>query len=164
MVVDSFKPFLASVFAKRAAGGAPVVGVAAGVVVSSAVVYLMCAATASSEQEAKGEGEGEGEGGDVEEEDKAAAALSASNQTLGYWCAACNVALDAYGSVLTMKFGTQFTTFEINFMRFGFATVVMALPARLRAVFPGSGDSGGDKDSGSGEYGRVAVDSEECGG
>lgn len=45
----------------------------------------------------------------------------------GYTLAAINVILDAFGSVLTKQFGTTMNTWEINYLRFGFASIFMAL-------------------------------------
>jgi EamA-like transporter family len=45
----------------------------------------------------------------------------------GYVFAFINVALDAYGSVLTKQYGVSFNTWEINSIRFGFAAIVMGL-------------------------------------
>eukprot|EP01032_Pedospumella_encystans_P035909 gene35909-40613_t len=49
------------------------------------------------------------------------------NYWWGYTLAAINVILDAFGSVLTKQFGTTMNTWEINYLRFGFAAVFMAL-------------------------------------
>ena len=43
----------------------------------------------------------------------------------GFAMAIINVFLDTYGSVLTKNYGTQFTTWEINLIRFGFAGAMM---------------------------------------
>jgi drug/metabolite transporter (DMT)-like permease len=48
-----------------------------------------------------------------------------TNRTLGYALALINVVLDAIGSLLTKKFGVNFNTLEINYVRFGFAAVFM---------------------------------------
>jgi drug/metabolite transporter (DMT)-like permease len=60
--------------------------------------------------------------------------------------AAANVVLDAYGSVLTKQFGVDFNTFEINFMRFGFASFVMAAIAIIASIihkfYPGLNNQG----------------------
>eukprot|EP01040_Poterioochromonas_malhamensis_P006149 gene6149-6616_t len=45
---------------------------------------------------------------------------------IGYFLAFINVFLDAIGSVLTKQFGTELNTWEINFLRFGFASISMA--------------------------------------
>jgi len=49
------------------------------------------------------------------------------NYWWGYTLAAINVILDAFGSVLTKQFGTTMNTWEINYLRFGFAAIFMAL-------------------------------------
>ena len=38
-----------------------------------------------------------------------------------------NVVLDTYGSVLTKDYGKEFTTWEINLIRFGFAGIIMLI-------------------------------------
>lgn len=43
----------------------------------------------------------------------------------GYFLAAINVILDAFGSVITKLYASGLNTWEINFLRFGFAAVVM---------------------------------------
>lgn len=53
----------------------------------------------------------------------------------GYGLAAINVILDAFGSVLTKKFGTRMSTWEINLLRFGFAAVVMGFFCMFINVF-----------------------------
>lgn len=50
---------------------------------------------------------------------------SASSFRRGYVMAVLNVGFDSYGSVLTKQFGAGMTTWEISFIRFGFAGVVM---------------------------------------
>jgi drug/metabolite transporter (DMT)-like permease len=45
----------------------------------------------------------------------------------GYGFAAINVLLDVVGSVLTKKYGKDFTTFEINAIRFAFAAAIMGM-------------------------------------
>jgi drug/metabolite transporter (DMT)-like permease len=98
IVVDSFKPFLAAVFAWALLDEPLSWAVGAGVVVSSVGVYFVCKAAASAEKEASNDSSSR-------PSDKAKAS-AASEQSLGYVCAAGNVALDAYGSVLTKQFGT----------------------------------------------------------
>lgn len=48
---------------------------------------------------------------------------------IGYVLAFINVFLDAIGSVLTKQFGFHLNTWEINFLRFGFASISMAFIA-----------------------------------
>ena len=43
----------------------------------------------------------------------------------GFVMAILNVVLDTYGSVLTKEYGSKFSSWEINLVRFGFAGVVM---------------------------------------
>jgi hypothetical protein len=52
----------------------------------------------------------------------------------GYIFAFINVALDAYGSVLTKQYGVSFNTWEINSIRFGFAAIVMGLISLMIVV------------------------------
>eukprot|EP01038_Epipyxis_sp_PR26KG_P015409 gene15409-20790_t len=50
---------------------------------------------------------------------------SLSNLTIGYILSAINVVLDAFGSLLTKKYGKNMNTWDINFIRFGFAAICM---------------------------------------
>jgi drug/metabolite transporter (DMT)-like permease len=52
-------------------------------------------------------------------------ATTSAEYYYGYGMAILNVVLDTYGSVLTKQHGTNFTTWEINLIRFGFAGIVM---------------------------------------
>lgn len=45
----------------------------------------------------------------------------------GYLLAAINVILDSFGFIITKQFGTKMNTWDINFLRFGFAAIFMAL-------------------------------------
>lgn len=49
------------------------------------------------------------------------------NLFFGSVLAAINVILDAFGSVLTKQFGHSMNTWEINYLRFGFAAIFMTL-------------------------------------
>jgi drug/metabolite transporter (DMT)-like permease len=56
----------------------------------------------------------------------------------GYLLALCNVCLDAYGFVLTKQYGVDMTTWEINFIRYGFAGFILLLVSfflRARDLF-----------------------------
>ena len=57
------------------------------------------------------------------------------NDGLGYAFAAINVILDAVGAVLVKTNGTDLNSFEINYLRFGFAAVFMALLAAAMNIF-----------------------------
>lgn len=50
---------------------------------------------------------------------------SHTSELYGYGLAAINVVFDAFGSLLTKRYGVSYNTFEINLIRFGFAAVVM---------------------------------------
>ena len=52
----------------------------------------------------------------------------------GFFMAIVNVVLDTYGSVLTKEHGTNFTTWEINLVRFGFAAAVMMVASAVLQV------------------------------
>jgi drug/metabolite transporter (DMT)-like permease len=52
-------------------------------------------------------------------------AITNTQAITGYSLALLNVILDAYGSILTKQYGAIFSTWEINLIRFGFASVVM---------------------------------------
>ena len=52
-----------------------------------------------------------------------------SNLSRGYMLAVLNVVLDCLGSVLTKMYGEDFNTWEINFIRFGSASIVMGILA-----------------------------------
>jgi drug/metabolite transporter (DMT)-like permease len=56
----------------------------------------------------------------------------------GYLLALCNVCLDSYGFVLTKQYGVDMTTWEINFIRYGFAGFILLLVSfflRARDLF-----------------------------
>lgn len=56
----------------------------------------------------------------------------------GYLLALCNVCLDSYGFVLTKQYGVNMTTWEINFIRYGFAGFILLLVSfflRARDLF-----------------------------
>lgn len=48
-------------------------------------------------------------------------------QVFGYCCASINVLFDVYGSVLTKQNGVELNTWEVNFVRFGFAGFCMTI-------------------------------------
>lgn len=52
---------------------------------------------------------------------------NSSNLWLGYSMSFVNVVLDTYGAVLTKEHGGEFSVWEINLLRFGFASVVLVL-------------------------------------
>ena len=54
--------------------------------------------------------------------------------TYGWFMAALNVVLHTFGAVLTKKFGVGLTTFEINFIRFGFAGIMMAFLSTFLSI------------------------------
>jgi drug/metabolite transporter (DMT)-like permease len=54
-------------------------------------------------------------------------AKTGSPLRVGYAYAVLNVILDVYGAVLTKQYGKKYSTFEINFIRFGFAGYVMGM-------------------------------------
>ena len=58
----------------------------------------------------------------------------------GYAAAAANVALDAWGTVLTKRHGGDLDTWEINFVRFGSAAATLALGAAFARALDRSSD------------------------
>ena len=59
----------------------------------------------------------------------------------GYLLALCNVCLDSYGFLLTKQYGTDMSTWEINFIRYGFAGFILLLVSfflRARDIFCGN--------------------------
>ena len=52
----------------------------------------------------------------------------------GFFMAILNVVLDTYGSVLTKEHGSNFSTWEINLVRFGFAAAVMMVASTMLQV------------------------------
>ena len=63
------------------------------------------------------------------------ASYFASDLSRGYLLAVLNVGLDCLGSVLVKMFGEDFTTWEINFIRFGSSAVVMGILASCGKLF-----------------------------
>eukprot|EP01041_Mallomonas_annulata_P010717 gene10717-22379_t len=54
----------------------------------------------------------------------------------GYFLSLLNVVFDAYGAVLTKRYGTSMNDWEINAVRFGFAAVVMLIYVILADTIP----------------------------
>ena len=54
-------------------------------------------------------------------------AVSSLTVYVGYMCAFFNVLLDVGGTIITKQFGQTYSTFEINYIRFGFAGYSMGL-------------------------------------
>ncbi len=145
IVIDTLKPFLAAVLGNWFLNEAFTMSMACGIIISSVGVLLV-----SLEKETDHESLPPGSDHDnrftvddstSHDEQKRqvlnAAATSdhptGSKKTLiiGYIFAAINVGLDAIGSVLTKQFGTELNTWEINFLRFGFAAISMSVIAAI---------------------------------
>jgi len=61
--------------------------------------------------------------------------LISNKRLLGYALNFINILLDVFGSVLTRRYGAGHSTFEICFMRFGFASIGIATIALLSKSF-----------------------------
>lgn len=60
-------------------------------------------------------------------ESSAASIEAPKDLSVGYVLALVNVLFDAYGAVLTKQYGAEFTPWEINLVRFGFASIALSL-------------------------------------
>lgn len=65
----------------------------------------------------------------------------AGGMAWGYVAAALNVAFDTWGTVLTKQHGVELNTWEINFVRFGFAAAALAMGALLKGFVRAMGDT-----------------------
>ena len=156
IVVDALKPGLAALFGYLFLKEPITLAMVCGILLSTVGVYLVCANSGDAlkaleqeqeQEQEQGQGQGQGlvdTGAEVEQslvalegavtaaataaaERQVAATVQHRKLTIGYLLAFTNVLLDVVGSVLTKRFGRTFNTFEINSLRFGFATVCMGL-------------------------------------
>ena len=112
IVIDALKPFCAAFAGYFMLHEPLTLTVCLGLIVSSVGVVMV-----STEKEEPTD----------DKEGDSSIAPEKINYWWGYTLAAVNVILDAFGSVLTKQFGTTMNTWEINYLRFGFAAVFMAL-------------------------------------
>eukprot|EP01039_Chlorochromonas_danica_P001623 gene1627-1772_t len=117
IVIDTLKPFLAALLGAWVLHEELSWKIALGIITSSIGILLV-----SLDRESHDEGSEPNDSTTTSSSTK-----KSSRQLLqGYCLAAINVILDAVGSLLTKIYGEKMTTWEINFLRFGFAAVVMA--------------------------------------
>eukprot|EP01031_Cornospumella_fuschlensis_P024846 gene24846-30022_t len=115
IVIDTLKPFLAAILGSLLLNEAFTWNIAVGILISSAGILMV-----SLDKETRKHHQS-----DPEDNQVAAANKRNSQLMYGYFLAAINVILDAFGSVITKMYGTRMSTWEINLLRFGFAAVVM---------------------------------------
>lgn len=136
IVIDALKPFCAAFAAYFILGEPLSLAVCAGVLITSVgVVLVSTEKTADSnapEELPASLREATSENTTTAANIPHEAAVSPIQQYWGFFLAAINVILDAFGSILTKQFGTALNTWEINLIRFGFAAVFMLL---FSAVF-----------------------------
>mmetsp|Transcript_22501 Transcript_22501/g.48855 ORF Transcript_22501/g.48855 Transcript_22501/m.48855 type:complete len:439 (+) Transcript_22501:163-1479(+) len=68
---------------------------------------------------------GKVKGGMVQSSTSSWRGISITHSQEGYFMASVNIILDTFGSVITRKVGADMTTWEINLIRFGFASAVL---------------------------------------
>lgn len=125
IVIDTLKPFLAALLGAWVLHEELSWKIALGIITSSIGILLV-----SLDRESHEEG--------LEANNSTSSTKRSSRQLLqGYCLAAINVILDAVGSLLTKIYGEKMTTWEINFLRFGFASVVMAFLCMAMYVMKG---------------------------
>lgn len=120
IVIDALKPFCAA-FASYFILHEPLtVSICVGLAVSSIGVVMVATEKEISESISD-------ESFGTENTTNESSEIANTTLLYGYVLAAINVILDAFGSVLTKQFGHSMNTWEINYLRFGFAAVFMAL-------------------------------------
>ena len=109
IVIDSIKPGLGAMLGTFLLGEPCGWNTVVGLLLSTVGILLVCLEDAKDEDE------------DAEEE------RANSLVVRGFVFAIINVLFDTYGAVLTKQYGLEesFNTFEINFVRFGFASVCL---------------------------------------
>jgi len=141
ILVDALNPFLAAVFAHfilKDERAIDLIGYAGMVVTVVSVVIVSLEMSTDNEKETLMTDENAADVEMVALDVTASASPPISQpssppprMTRGYILAFINVLFDVYGSVLTKQHGKQFNTWEINLIRFGFASAVMMLVAGL---------------------------------
>jgi drug/metabolite transporter (DMT)-like permease len=182
ILVGILQPFVALILARAVlrepVSAATIAGMAVTLIGVLTVSLEKDDATGGGDDGDDGDG-GDGEGGPAEVElpemggASAAAAVAedatastatafsaaAAARSRGYAAAALNVVFDTLGTVLTKRHGASMNTWEINFIRFGFAAVSLACVAGVRAAVARRGS-----DASNAAYARVNDDDEEGGG
>ncbi len=111
IIIDSFKPGLGALLGTLLLGESCGFEVLFGLTLTTAGVLMVCL------EEKPEDGKDESD------------ILPVFTALYGYVLAFLNVAFDAYGAVLTKQYGTEeaFDTFEVNFVRFGSASLCLLL-------------------------------------
>ena len=112
IVIDALKPFFAGFAAYFILGEPLTISICIGVLVSSIGVVMV--STEHTQDD-----------GDQQQHKLESNKPDTKLVLWGYSLAAINVLFDAFGSVLTKQFGSAMNTWEINFLRFGFAAAFM---------------------------------------
>lgn len=111
IVIDTLKPFLAAILAYYYLSEPFTLAIGMGLMISTIGIILVSFDRNSEESS------------DNNNNISSVGCL----HTWGYILAAINVILDAFGSLLTKIYGQSFNTYEINLLRFGFASISLAI-------------------------------------
>jgi len=119
IVIDTLKPFLAAILGFYFLGEPFSFSFMLGIIVSTFGIILVSLESFRKRSE---------------EEQSQSKTINRMTYTLGYVLAIINVLFDAFGSLLTKKFGKSYNTFEINFLRFGFASVILVMTSWIISI------------------------------
>lgn len=131
IVIDSIKPGLGAMLGTFLLGEPYGWNTVVGLLMSSIGILLVCLEDAKGDEgdddEQKKQEKKPGTKGDMSQNDDAKKGNDNSLLMRGFSFAVVNVIFDAYGAVLTKQYGLEesFNTFEINLVRFGFASLCL---------------------------------------